>query len=284
MNSKKLNQLRKQARKTHKKQPDPESYMEEIRRYDQMFQDFPQITFLTHNILASDRLIAKDLLPQSLPMLEIPDNFQDVLFQTLLKKYPLGDPRGDQLWDTYSTALPRLDKLLRSYRDYLEDHYGMWAYISAPFVKDLAAFLNGAPALEVMAGNGLISAGLKELDQPVFATDSQDWTQENETGKHALTLIEPLDALQAWQKYQHQVKYVIISWSPDKLPIDWQLLQAMRATNPAVRLICIGEKFGSSGSHQFWQHAKYIENEAVKTLNRHFSHFDLIHDQVYLIH
>lgn len=282
MNSKKLKKLRHQARIGKKQEQEPD-YIQQIKKFDDLFQEFPQVTFLTHNVLESDRLISQNLLPQSLPLLQIPDDFQDTIFQTILKKYPMGDSTGDKLWNKYSATLPKLDKLLRTYRDYLEDRYGMWAYISAPFIKDLAQFLNGAPTLEVMAGNGTISAGLQELKQPVFATDSKGWIAENETGKHSATKIEKLDALAAWKKYQDQVKFVIMSWSPDGIPIDWQLLQEMRQTNPDVILICIGEKLGSSGSKPFWQGAHYVKPKATETLNHHFSHFDLVHDQVYLI-
>ncbi len=282
LNQKKLKQLRKQVHDKNKK-TFTEDYLEQIKKYERLFQEFPQMTFLTHNIIESARLISQGLLPQSLPLLQIPDTFQDELFQSILKKYPMGNPKGDELWNTYSQALPKFDKLLRSYRDYLEEHYGMWAYISAPFIKDLAGFLNNEPTLEVMAGNGYISAGLRNYDQTLMTTDSKGWTQENETGKHTLTEIEPLDALAAWDKYHDVVKYVIMSWSPDGIPVDWQLLQKMRQTDPKVILICIGEKFGSSGSQQFWQHANYIDPENTKKLNQHFTHFDLVHDRVYLI-
>ncbi len=53
--------------------------------------------------------------------------------------------RGDRLWEKLTRELPKLDKLLRSYRDFLEERYGMWAYISAPLINDLTAYLAGRP-------------------------------------------------------------------------------------------------------------------------------------------
>ena len=95
-----------------------------------------------------------------------------------------------------------LDRLLRNYRDYLEATYGMWSYVNAPYIKALSEYLHGRPTLEIMAGNGYISSGLRNLRpaQTIFATDSTDWTKENETGKHPVTTIEPLDALAAIEK------------------------------------------------------------------------------------
>ncbi|MCG4607036.1 hypothetical protein L0O74_11960, partial [Bifidobacterium longum] len=96
---------------------------------------------------------------------------------------PQGNPEGDRLWNRYVDALPKLDRLLRNYRDYLEATYGMWSYVNAPYIKALSEYLHGRPTLEIMAGNGYISSGLRNLRpaQTIFATDSTDWTKEHET-------------------------------------------------------------------------------------------------------
>lgn len=199
----------------------------------------------------------------------------------------MGDPAGDAAWNQLSAALPKVDQLLRDFRDYLEDQYGMWAYISAPFLKDLADFVGDAPVLEVMAGNGYISKGLKRLhpNQTVITTDSKAWTKEtdNQTGRQPVTAIEALDAVTAFKRYAADIDYVIMAWSPDKLTLDWDLLQAIRASETPVPLICIGEKYGATGSKQFWDHAHYRDDDAVTQLNAHYRPFDLIHDQVYVI-
>ncbi|VDG18946.1 SAM-dependent methyltransferase [Lactiplantibacillus mudanjiangensis] len=284
MHPKKLKQLKKHLKSSTSAKT---SYITQMQHYREVFKDDPQILILINNVLEADRLLAAGLAPQPLPVLQVPDDFQDQLFKRINEQYAMGDPRGDAAWNTLSAALPKVDQLLRDFRDYIEDQYGMWAYISAPFLKDLADNLGNGPVLEVMAGNGYISKGLKRLHptQTVITTDSKAWTKENgnQTGKQPVTAIETLDAVNAFQKYAADLDYVIMAWSPDKLTIDWDLLQAMRASEVDVPLICIGEKYGATGSKAFWDHAEYQDGPLVEKLNAHYRPFDLIHDQVYVI-
>lgn len=282
MNPKKLKKLKRQLKK-ERPVSTTNNYITRLERYRELFKQNSMITFLINQILESNRLIQQKLLPQQLPVLELPEDIQDQIFNQIKDQYPLGDPRGDQLWEKLTAELPKLDKLLRSYRDYLEETYGMWAYISAPFISDLAHYLAGRPTLEVMAGNGYISHGLRLKQQNVDATDSLDWVQENETGKHLVTEVEKLDAISAIEKYGNQVDFVIMSWSPDGVPIDVQILEKLRSLTKQPTLICIGEPNGATNSAGFWKIAKLIEPENTQQLNQHYQPFDLIHDQLYLI-
>lgn len=276
------NKKKKQLLK-HKTVTKSNDYIDQLKNYYDMYQDYPEIKFLINNIIQSDRLIDQGLLPQDLPELLLPDNIQDQIFAHINQKYAPGDSTGDREWNRLSENLPKLDKALRSYRDYLANRYGMWAYISAPFIKKLSEFIGNEKALEIMAGNGYISQGLRNLDKTVYATDNLAWTKENQTGKKPVTEVEALDALSAIEKYQDQVKYVIMSWSPDKDPIDQQVLAAIRNSDHNLKLIVIGEKDGATNSKEFWQQANYIEPETTKKLNQHHQPFDLINDQLYLI-
>lgn len=289
MNPKQLRKLKKQL---HSKTPNSASglnpnagatndYIAQMTHFRDKFADFSVAVFLINQALEADRLLSRGLLPQPLPPLLLPDSFQDIMYQQLLTKYPLGDPKGDQIWNQLSTDLPKLDAALRNFREYLETTHGMWAYISAPFANDLSTYLKGRPTLEIMAGNGYISKGLRDHDanQVLHTTDSKDWTAENETGKHPVISVEQLDALAAIEKYGTSVDAVIMSWSPDGQAIDWEVLQALRNLSPQPELIVIGEKNGATDSKIFWQQAKLTE---VPALDRHFSHFDLLKDQVYI--
>ncbi|MHA8137983.1 SAM-dependent methyltransferase [Lactobacillaceae bacterium Scapto_B20] len=276
------NKLIKKLKKNHRVSHQP-SYIESLKRFADLFKDFGEIKFLINNVIISDKLLSEGNLPQDLPNLLLPDDIQDQVFNFVNQKYPADSPEGDQLWNQYTDALPKLDKQLRSFRDYIEQRYGMWAYISASFAKDIANFVGSGPVLEVMAGNGYISKGLRNNGVNVIATDSLGWTKENETGKHPVTKVEKLDALAAFEKYQDQVDTVIMCWSPDGVPIDWELLQAIRNSGRKFNFIVIGEKNGATNSKEFWQNAKLIENDETKRLNQHHQPFDLIHDQLYLV-
>ncbi len=249
MNPKKLKQLKKRVKKAHQIVNEP-SYIQELNTYRDLFDDFPPVKYLINNVLESDRLLKN----------------------------------GDKLWNKYSEALPKLDKALRNYRDYLEETYGMWSYVNAPFAKALSDYLGGAPTLEIMAGNGYISKGLRNNNatQKIYTTDSQAWIKENETGKHPVTKIEKLDALEAIKKYGDEVEYVIMSWAPDKGEIDWEVLQLLRSTFPEVKLVVIGEKDGATNSKKFWQEAQLSQDDELQKVNANLHSFDLIDEQIYL--
>ncbi|WP_283679457.1 SAM-dependent methyltransferase [Lentilactobacillus sp. Marseille-Q4993] len=283
ISNKKKKQLLKKKRATAPKQES--GYIAKLQNYRELFNDYPDVKFLINNVIEADHLVGAGLLPQELPQLILPNDIQDRIFKDIDAKFDKGDPKGDKLWNQFSDALPDLDKMLRSFRDYLEETYGMWAYISAPFVKSLAEFIGDNSVLEIMAGNGYISKGLKGLGVNVYPTDNLAWTSENQTGKHQTIPVEKLDALAAIDKYQSQVNYIIMSWSPDKDPIDYQVLQAIRkADNDQLKLIVIGEKNGATNSKKFWEAANYTDSAEIAKINDHHKPFDLIKDQVYLVH
>jgi hypothetical protein len=284
MNPKKLKKLKKRVKKAQQAVHQA-PYISELMHDRDLFDDFPEIKYLINNALESDRLLKNGLLPQPLPTLLLPDDIQDTIFKQVNQQYPKGDPRGDQLWNKYSAALPKLDRALRNFRDYLEDTYGMWSYVNAPFAKALADYLNGAPVLEIMAGNGYISKGLRNnnANQQIYTTDSQAWVKENETGKHPVTKIEKLDAISAIKKYGDQVDYVIMSWAPDKGETDWEVLQLLRQDYPDTKFLVIGEKDGATNSKKFWQEAQLSQDEDLQKVNQQLHSFDLIDEQIYLV-
>lgn len=285
MNKKQLKKLKHQKKLKNggvsKKQP---PYIKQLTGYAKLFDDFGEIKFLINNVLESNRLIQNGLLPQPLPKLLLPDDIQDTIFKAVNAKYPKGDPKGDALWNKYTDALPKLDKLLRNYRDYLEETYGMWSYPNAMFVNALSDYLNGVPVLEIMAGNGYLSKGLAQHNptETIYTTDSTAWKNENQTGRHPVTKIEPLDALAAIKKYGDQVDYVLMCWSPDKLTIDVDVLELIRQKYPDLKLLVIGEKNGATNSAEFWHTAKLEQDSQLQKVNQQLSHFDLIDEQIYL--
>lgn len=283
MNPRQLKKLKKKYHKAHVAAHET-PYIKKLNHYAQLFSDFSSIKFLINNALLNDRLLRSGLLPQPLPKMLLPDDIQDTIFKQVNAQYPQGDPRGDKLWNQYTEALPKLDKLLRSFRDYLEDTYGMWSYTNSSFTNALSHYLKGAPVLEVMAGNGYISKGLRNSNphEMIYTTDSLDWVKENETGKHPVTNVEKLSALDALEKYGHDVDYVIMSWAPDKGEQDWELLQHLRADYPELKLLVIGEKNVATNSSTFWHNAHLLQPDDLKEVNQYLKSFDLIDEQIYL--
>lgn len=276
MQPKKLKKLKKHLQTQVKP-----TYIARLTHYQQLYDAIFPIKLLLNHALNANHRLANGFEPQPLPPLLLPDNIQDIILEYVNKQFPAKDPRGDQLWNQLIMPLTDLDHDLRDFRDYLSETYGMWAYTHAIFLQDLSTYLNGAPILEIMAGNGYISAGLRKrnANQIIYTTDDTSWVNENATGNHAVTKIESLDALAAIDKYASKVEYVIMSWSPDGIDIDWQVYQKLQAEYPTTKLLIIGEKNGATDSPIFWDNAQL---ELVPELNVHYQTFDLINEQVFI--
>lgn len=280
MNNKQLKKIKKQF-KSKNVPTESSAYINELQLFLDIFKDISPIKYLINQILLSDKMLADGRAPQPLPPLLLPDNIQDTIVSYINSKYPLGDKNGDILWDKMSSNLPTLDKLLRDYREYLSENYGVWAYTNSAFINDLSIFTANKPVLEIMAGNGLLSASLKAKNpnQLIYTTDDTTWKNENNTGRKPFITIEPLDAITAIKKYGNMIEYVIMAWSPDGVPIDLAVLELIRKDYPHLQLIVIGEANGATNSNEFWQNA---ELTATPQLNKHYKTFDLIDERVYL--
>ncbi|ANK62903.1 hypothetical protein [Loigolactobacillus backii] len=250
-------------------------YVASLHKFRQLFADYPSVSQQIDGMLRNIWLLRHDRLPHELTYLGIPEGF-------FIQVYPEFIQKRRWTLSALSQQITELDQLFGAYRDYLEVHFGMWSHTSQEFVADLAR-LPGRRYLEVMAGNGYISAGLRHLGQTVFATDTLGWVHENETGRHLVTEVEALDACAAYKKYVSQIDYVIMSWSPDGVPIDWQLLQLMRQTKPQLPLLCIGEKNGCTNSPIFWQTANFKTDALVSKLNRHLPQLDLVKEALFWV-
>lgn len=259
------------------------NYIEQMQQFRMEYKNFPQLTFLINHVLQADFFLKLNKLPQDIPHLSIPNNMQNTIYHKIMNDNSLTKEQKNTQWENLSNDLPNLEDNLRNFRDYLSETYGMWAYISSLFASHLANYVDGKKGLEVMAGNGYISKGIQEHHQDIIATDNLSWINENETGKHLVTDVENLSALEAFEKYKDQIDYIIMCWSPDGIEIDVELLEAIRNYHRDITLIVIGEKDGATNSAKFWQTAKFIDDATINELNNYYSHFDLIKDKIYLI-
>ena len=224
-------------------------------------------------------------LPAALPTMEIPESVIPELQNYVLAQYPDNADAGNALWLELTEPLEDIDFLLRHLRDALIEYFSMYGFVSSDFVRDLSAYTDGQPVLELMAGHGYISAGLKAIApaQKIIATDNEDWrTQPDPTSAKPVTDVENMDAIAALDMYGENVSTVIMSWAPDTTDADWQVLQYIRDNQYRFDFdfIVIGEKDGATDSDVFWHEA---ELEEVPALNAHHQSFDLIDERVYLV-
>ena len=260
-------------------------YLGELLPYLDRYQNIPTMANLMQQSIDTLEQLNEGYLPAALPTMEIPESVIPELQNYVLAQYPDNEDAGNALWLELTEPLEDIDFLLRHLRDALIEYFSMYGFVSSDFVRDLSAYTDGQPVLELMAGHGYISAGLKAIApaQKIIATDNEDWrTQPDPTSAKPVTDVENMDAIAALDMYGENVSTVIMSWAPDTTDADWQVLQYIRDNQYRFDFdfIVIGEKDGATDSDVFWHEA---ELEEVPALNAHHQSFDLIDERVYLV-
>ena len=260
-------------------------YLGELLPYLDRYQNIPTMANLMQQAIDTLEQLNAGYLPAALPTMEVPESVIPELQNYVLAQYPDNVDAGNALWLELTEPLEEIDFLLRHLRDALIEYFSMYGFVSSDFVRDLSAYTDGQPVLELMAGHGYISAGLKAIApaQKIIATDNEDWrTQPDPTSAKPVTDVENMDAIAALDMYGENVSTVIMSWAPDTTDADWQVLQYIRDNQYRFDFdfIVIGEKDGATDSDVFWHEA---ELEEVPALNAHHQSFDLIDERVYLV-
>jgi hypothetical protein len=260
-------------------------YLGELLPYLDRYQKIPTMANLMQQAIDTLEQLNAGYLPAALPTMEVPESVIPELQNYVLAQYPDNADAGNALWLELTEPLEDIDFLLRHLRDALIEYFSMYGFVSSDFVRDLSAYTDGQPVLELMAGHGYISAGLKAIApaQKIIATDNEDWrTQPDPTSAKPVTDVENMDAIAALDMYGENVSTVIMSWAPDTTDADWQVLQYIRDNQYRFDFdfIVIGEKDGATDSDVFWHEA---ELEEVPALNAHHQSFDLIDERVYLV-
>ena len=260
-------------------------YLGELLPYLDRYQNIPTMANLMQQAIDTLEQLNAGYLPAVLPTMEVPESVIPELQNYVLAQYPDNADAGNALWLELTEPLEDIDFLLRHLRDALIEYFSMYGFVSSDFVRDLSAYTDGQPVLELMAGHGYISAGLKAIapEQKIIATDNEDWrTQPDPTSAKPVTDVENMDAIAALDMYGENVSTVIMSWAPDTTDADWQVLQYIRDNQYRFDFdfIVIGEKDGATDSDVFWHEA---ELEEVPALNAHHQSFDLIDERVYLV-
>ncbi|MFD1471260.1 hypothetical protein [Companilactobacillus mishanensis] len=178
-------------------------------------------------------------------------------------------------------TLQNFDKQLGEFRTYLQVRFGYWATITDNLMDSWVKLFPDRKYLELMAGNGYISKGLRNRNMSVVCTDNLSWSAQSKTGETLITDIEQLDALSAIKKYHDQVDSVVLAWSPDRDEIDFEILKEIRKFN--LEFFVIGEEYGATNSKKFWDSINVIKNPEIDELNQVYSQYDLVNDKIFLI-
>ena len=236
-----------------------DNYVKQVQAIRQNFLKLTPVVEKCDQILATINAYQQQRLSQvELTALELST---DLIFDNLIE-YP-------QLMD----VSPRFENL----RQVIIESFGIWHICNQLWINDLQAFCGlDSHNLEIMAGNAVISANLKNT----IATDNLDWQGQDNDRPCPWTAVEKLDAVTAVQKYYSHMDNIIMAWAPDSGEVDWQVLQFLRQNHFQGNLIVIGERNGATNSAKFWQNAQL---QLVDQLNQHHRPFDFINDQVWLV-
>ena len=219
------------------------------------------------------------LLDKKLPRYHFP---QLQLSEDEIKAYMENNIQLDEIeYQAMSAHLEEFDHDLGEFRTYLQTRFGYWATITQDFVEQFPELFPNQVFLELMAGNGYLSKSLRDLGVKSYCTDDLSWAKHDQTGNQRVTEVESLDALAALEKYGTNVDTVLLAWSPDREDIDYRVLQKVRELG--VNFLVIGEKYGATNSKEFWGNAKLVDDPRIDELNKYYSRYDLVHDQVYLV-
>ncbi len=180
--------------------------------------------------------------------------------------------------------LRALDAMLRNFRQYVAYNYGMWAFVNQQLFATWQTLFGSLRYLEVAAGNGYVSAGLREAGSQVITTDPLTWTSENVTGRAPLVPVQTLTANAALWTYGHDVDAVVMAWSPDRDLNDVHFLHLLRQYFPQCLFFVIGERAGATNSRLFWAEAQLVADRRLLPLNRALPRFDTINERIYLVH
>ncbi|AVH75100.1 hypothetical protein [Weissella koreensis] len=258
------------------------SYFQQIKNYQSKFKLIPTIVDMVNNVLSVDTDLQAGILPDHLPFLEINDQMVSAVQQQIITQYPNQPTLGNQLWNQKIEELMGLDHLLHGLRDELIKRYKMYGYVSSPAVEYLSKYLAGRKTLELMAGYGYLSVGLKSI-QPlhwIHAVDNESWQfQPQQSLLPPQSLVEKMDALDALKHYGSESEVIILSWSPDQDEIDLELLAWVRE-NFSGEFLVLGEFKGATNSQAFWDKANL---EPMEEYNQRFKSFDLIDEKLYRV-
>ncbi|WP_155287193.1 SAM-dependent methyltransferase [Lacticaseibacillus zhaodongensis] len=233
------------------------------------YRGIPAVAERIDAMVAAKAAVEQHQLPaKQLPQMQLP-----------LADYALAASVPDGRLD----ELMALDHMLHNFRWFLAYHYGVWAYITQELIAAWVQAYPGRRYLEVAAGNGLLSYGLRQAGQSVISTDALTWVDENGTGNAPWTPVRRATASAALWEYGDQVDAVIMAWSPDKDPNDAHLLSLIRNNFPQLELFCIGDRNGITNSNLFWRQAQLRVDRKLLRLNQAFRSFDAVGDRIYLI-
>lgn len=155
-----------------------------------------------------------------------------------------------------------------------------YSLVSKSWLEPLADWIGNRKCLEIMAGNGILSYGLRDYGIDVVTTDDGSWEQFDIKVLQWCD-IGKFDCCDAIKRYRER-DIILCSWPPmnDSL---FKALQTMRSVNPDMIMIYIGEPNGCTADYQFENTAEYLFDSTILEINKLYQSWGGLHDKIYLV-
>lgn len=181
----------------------------------------------------------------------------------------------------------RWSQLPKNYgRDRYTVNYG-FSLVSMDWLRILKEkVIKDSKCLEIMAGSGMISKGLRDLGTDIIATDNYSWRGgKSKFFENTWTDVINLNADDAIVKYGKDVDFIIMSW-PYMNEDAYNALILMRKMNPNCIMIYIGEDYGGcTADDKFFETLEPVEslNDVGDMISSCYKRWCGIHDFLYFI-
>jgi hypothetical protein len=192
-------------------------------------------------------------------------------------------PKVVKDWDLYDDdySLRRNDSTKEFELKIKFNEMGMFGFVSWRWLKPFAKWIGDRKCLEVMAGRGWLSYGLRELHIDVIATDNFSWHKKDmyKSWNDTKTEVEELDAIESVNKYGAEIDILIMSWAyMDNTA--YQTIKRLYEVNPNALVVFIGEGSGGcTADHEFFDHFQPITDEGFQEVEDNYQRWDGIHDE-----
>lgn len=142
--------------------------------------------------------------------------------------------------------------------------YGLYVLIDNTWLKTLAEYLKGKKCLEIMAGGGFVSYGLRKLNINCVATDVKDYKSK--------FYVEIISAMKAVEKFGKYVDVLIVVWPPYDDP---HINEVMNKWGTEKEVVYIGEWGGCTADDTF--HDSFTVTKVISKYTWKF-----LHDKIYI--
>lgn len=165
------------------------------------------------------------------------------------------------------------------YREILMPIVG-YTLITKKFCEALATFIGEKKVLEVMAGTGCLTYGLRQCGVDIHATDD---LSEGFYSKFWIDDLEQLDCIESIKKYGKEIDYLLIGWPAYKAPL-LTVIHLLKYINPKAEIIYIGEaRGGCTGHDTLWDRVAPISDDTFYQVVYNYKAWYGLMDRPYLL-